>query len=31
MAHWDELSPDQIEAIAAQVLDTLKRLIQQPA
>lgn len=31
MAHWDELNPTQVESIAEQIFDTLKRLIEQPS
>jgi AcrR family transcriptional regulator len=29
MAHWDNLNSSQVESIAEQILDTLKRLLQQ--
>jgi len=31
LANWDDLNPEQIELIAEQVFDSLKRLIQQPS
>jgi AcrR family transcriptional regulator len=29
MANWDDLSPSEVESIAAQILETLKRLIEE--